>query len=370
MKIRYFQKGFNYSQDGRGNRLVYHLQGCNMRCKWCSNPWGLSAKPQLAVNRERCVGCGACVRVCKQGVNRIAEDGKVEMDFSKCTTCGLCTQLCPAKCRQISGTRYTARQLFDRVYRDLTFTRRGKSGICLSGGEVLMQWEVAAEVLRLCKVNYIDTCIETSLFATWDHVEAVVQYCDTVFVDLKHIDSARHKEIAGVPNELILENIQRLCTYQEARGKRVVVRHPVIPGMNDEESNWEGMADFMRDLAGSPQLNVLPYHNLGEAKYGMIGEECEVTGLDMMKKSDERIARIQEIFASCAPEVRLTIGGEAVDWYSMVAGYLLQALGAGLVFLAADLVVFQKNVYDNNKIFYAAFLTALPAASALLRMLI
>ena len=84
--------------------------------------------------------------------------------------------------------------------------------------------------------------------------------------------------------------------------------------MNDEESNWEGMADFMRDLAGGPQLNVLPYHNLGEAKYGMIGEECEVTGLDMMKKGDERIERLKEIFAERAPEVRLTIGGEAVDW--------------------------------------------------------
>lgn len=309
-----FDFGRFRNTDGEGIRTMIFFKGCPLRCKWCSNPWGLSVQPQLAVNRERCVGCGACVRVCKQGVNSIAEDGKVEMDFAKCTTCGLCVQLCPAKCRQISGVRHTARELFDRVYRDLTFTRRGKSGICLSGGEVLMQWEVAAEVLRLCKVNYIDTCIETSLFATWDHVEAVVQYCDTVFVDLKHIDSARHKEICGVPNELILENIKRLCAYQTERGRRVVVRHPVIPGMNDEESNWEGMADFMRDLAGGPQLNVLPYHNLGEAKYGMIGEECEVTGLDMMKKGDERIARLQEIFAERAPEVRLTIGGEAVDW--------------------------------------------------------
>ena len=135
-----------------------------------------------------------------------------------------------------------------------------------------------------------------------------------MFVDLKHIDSARHKEICGVPNELILENIQKLCAYQAERGRRVVVRHPVIPGMNDEESNWEGMADFMRGLAGGPQLNVLPYHNLGEAKYGMIGEECEVTGLEMMKKGDERIERLRQIFAERAPEVRLTVGGEAVDW--------------------------------------------------------
>lgn len=309
-----FDFGRFRNTDGEGIRTMIFFKGCPLRCKWCSNPWGLSVKPQLAVNRDRCVGCGACVRVCKQGVNAIGEDGKVIMDFAGCVVCGLCVQLCPQKCRQISGQRYSARQLFERVYRDLTFTRRGKSGITLSGGEVLMQWEVAAEVLRLCKANYIDTCIETSCFAPWEHVEAVVRYCDTVFVDLKHIDSDRHKEITGVPNELILDNIRRLCTFMVERGKRVIVRCPVIPGMNDDEANWEGIADFMLDMPGSPQLNVLPYHNLGELKYGMIGEECEIAGIDMMKKSDERIARLTAVMAERAPGVCVTIGGEAVDW--------------------------------------------------------
>ena len=309
-----FDFGRFRATDGEGIRTMIFFKGCPLRCKWCSNPWGLSVAPQLAVNRDRCVGCGACVRICKQGVNSIADDGKVSMDFSRCTACGLCTQLCPGKCRQIAGSRHTARQLFDRVYRDLTFTRRGKSGITLSGGEVLMQWEVASEVLRLCKANYIKTCIETSAFAPWEHVEAVIRYCDDVFVDLKHIDSERHRQIAGVPNERILENIQKICAYMQQKGGRVVVRHPVIPGMNDEPENAEGIARFMDGLAGRPQLNVLPYHNLGEGKYAMIGEECEVTGLDMMRKSDERIARIKAAMAEHAPQTRVTIGGDAVDW--------------------------------------------------------
>ena len=305
-----FDFGRFRNTDGEGIRTMIFFKGCPLRCKWCSNPWGLSVEPQLAVNRDRCTGCGACVRVCPHGVNAIGEDGKVVVDFDKCVDCGLCIQMCAAKCRQISGVEHTARELFDRVYRDLTFTRRGKSGITLSGGELLMQWEVAAEVLRLCKLNYIDTCIETSAFAPWDHLKAVAEYCDSAFVDLKHCDSARHKEICGVPNERILENIERLAAFMHDRGRYIIVRHPVIPGMNDDEDNWRKMAEFMSGLPGRPELNVLPYHNLGELKYEMIGEACEVAGLDMMKKSDERIARIAEIMAELAPDTPLTIGGE------------------------------------------------------------
>lgn len=309
-----FDFGHFRNTDGAGIRTMIFFKGCPMRCKWCSNPWGLSVQPQLAVNRDRCVGCGACVRVCPQGVNSIAEDGKVTMDWDACTRCGLCVAICPAKCRQICGTRYTAQELYDYVRRDLTFTRRGRSGITLSGGEVLSQWEVAAEVLSLCKRDYIDTCIETAAFAPWEHLEAVARYSDTVFVDLKHIDSKRHREITGVPNELILENIERLCAYMDERGKRVIIRHPVIPGYTDEESNWEGIAKYLATLPGAPDFNILPYHNLGDLKYTMIGDECEVTGLDMMKKSDERIARIMELCAQYAPDIRVTVGGENIHW--------------------------------------------------------
>ncbi|WP_158095727.1 glycyl-radical enzyme activating protein [Collinsella sp. An271] len=309
-----FDFGHFRNTDGAGIRTMIFFKGCPLRCKWCSNPWGLSVAPQLAVNRERCVGCGACVRVCKQQVNSIGEDGRVEMDWERCSACGLCVAICPASCRKIAGERYDAQGLYEQVRRDLTFTRRGRSGITLSGGEVLMQWEVAAEVLRLCKRDYIDTCIETSAFGPWEHLEALAAYCDTAFVDLKHMDSARHREVTGAPNELILENIECLCAYMEQRGRRVIVRHPVIPGYTDDESNAEAIARFMAQLPGKPDLNILPYHNLGELKYTMIGEECEVTGLDMMKKTDERIGRIVEACERLAPQVRVTVGGENIHW--------------------------------------------------------
>lgn len=92
---------------------------------------------------------------------------------------------------------------------------------------------VASETLRLCRTNYINTCIETSAFAPWAHLWQVAQYCHTVFVDLKHMDSEKHREQTGVPNELILENIQKLCQALPQRGGRVIVRLPLIPGCND-----------------------------------------------------------------------------------------------------------------------------------------
>lgn len=309
-----FDFGHYRNTDGAGIRTMIFFKGCPLRCKWCSNPWGLSVKPQLTVNRDRCVGCGTCVAVCPAGVNTIAEDGKVQMEWGKCTTCGLCVAMCPAKCRKISGERYTAQELYKLVERDLTFTRRGRSGLTLSGGEVLTQWEVAAEVLRICRMNYIDTCIETSAFGPWEHLEALVRWCNTVFVDLKHIDSDRHREICGVPNELILTNIERLCRYGDEHGVRIIIRHPVIPGYTDDEANNEGIARFLGRLPGHPDFNILPYHNLGENKYLMIGEECEVQGLDMMKKSDERIERLVAACAEHAPGVTVTVGGENIDW--------------------------------------------------------
>lgn len=308
-----FDFGHFRNTDGYGIRTMVFFKGCPLRCKWCSNPWGLEVRRQLAVNRERCVGCGMCVKLCTKGVNTIDDaDHKVRMDFSSCDACGLCVPLCPVTCRQISGEQYTAQELYRKVYRELTFTWRDRSGITLSGGEVLMQWEVAAELLRLCKNDYIDTCIETSAFASWEHLLAVAQYCDLIFVDLKHIDSQRHQELTGVPNELILENIQKLCAYMEAEGRKVIIRRPVIPGYNDEDACTIGIAQFVAQLPGRPELNLLPYHNLGELKYGMIGEECPVTGMDMVKETDPLMLHVQQLSAQYALNTRISIGGGGI----------------------------------------------------------
>lgn len=192
------------------------------------------------------------------------------------------------------------------------FTGRAAVGVTLSGGEVLLQWEVASETLRLCRTNYINTCIETSAFAPWAHLWQVAQYCHTVFVDLKHMDSEKHREQTGVPNELILENIQKLCQALPQRGGRVIVRLPLIPGCNDGAEDVAAAARFVGSLPNRPEMNLLPYHNLGESKYGMIGETCALSGLESRKGRDPKLLALQELCQRCAPDNRVSLGGDAI----------------------------------------------------------
>ena len=314
-KALVFDIGRFRSTDGVGIRTIIFFKGCPLRCLWCSNPFGLSPQKQLVVNRDKCSGCGACVEACPHGVNVISGPGEaVSVAHRECLLCGQCVKPCIAGARMISGVEYTARELFHEANKDAMFYRRGGGGVTLSGGEVLLQHEVAAETLRLCREAGLNTCIETSGFAPWAHLWLVAQYCHTVFYDVKHMDREKSKALTGASNEMILDNLQRLCHVLPPKGGRVIVRMPVVPGYNDTDEEIIRAARFVATLENHPEWNLLLYHDLGASKYAMIGQQYALPGhMENRKKKDARIQEIYELCKKYAPGIRVSIGGDAIQ---------------------------------------------------------
>jgi len=313
-EIAIFDIGHYRNEDGPGIRTIVFFKGCPLRCEWCSNPFGLTGKAQPAYNQNLCVGCGACVKACKKGCNQL-KDGKVQMDFNRCDACGECIAYCPAKARRIVGEKISVEKLFDMIIKDASFYRRTKGGITLSGGEVLQQYEAAAKLLRKCRgCLFLSTAIETSAYGPWEHLETLANYCDLVFVDLKIFDQEKHVKYTGVSNELILENIRKLCEMSAEKGTpKVIIRRPIIPGINDDDETTAAVSKFVDSLPGRPEINLLPYHNLGESKYDMIGREYELGKMEMLNANSPIMLRIRDLTVQYAPENRVSIGGGEIE---------------------------------------------------------
>lgn len=298
-------------EDGPGIRTTVFFKGCPLRCSWCSNPFGLSPRAEIAYNQGRCISCGACIAACAQGALQLAGES-IAMDRGKCTVCGSCVDVCLSNARILTGRTCSARDIATRVMRDSQFYRRDGGGVTLSGGEVLLQPSAATEILDLCRSEFIHSAVETSGYGPWPALRSLLERCDLIFVDIKHASDQAHRRLTGVGNRLIMENITRTAQHVQEHGTpRFVLRLPVIPGLNTDPENMQRTADFIAGLPGRPEVNLLPYHQLGVTKYEML--DMVYGASDVPVPSPTLLRKYEGILRTSLPECGCSSGGWQID---------------------------------------------------------
>lgn len=273
--------------DGPGIRTTVFFKGCLLNCLWCSNPESQRLEKEVACFQTRCVKCGYCAEVCPKGL--IERNPPFEItDRSECDLCGICVKECCINGKKVIGEDYTVEELLHEILKDKSFYDSSGGGVTFSGGEPLMQHEFLVEILKACKAQGLHTAIETTGFGKTEALLAAAEQLDLVYFDVKHMNDEKHREVTGVSNRRILENLTALGAAHD----NVVVRIPVIPGINDDDINIAKTAEYITS-AGIGKLELLPYHNLGEVKYAQIGRIYE---LSEVKTPDEaRMAQLADV---------------------------------------------------------------------------
>jgi pyruvate formate lyase activating enzyme len=252
--------------DGPGVRTVVFFKGCPLRCSWCHSPETQAFAPDILLNEDRCIACGTCVDACEHHAPQLV-DGRVTTDRRKCVRCGKCTDLCPGDGRELVGRRYTVDDVMEEVLKDRTLYDVSGGGVTLSGGEPLMQCDFAIAILARCRRERVHTAVETCGLAPRNSLLEAARLANVVLYDIKLIDGARHRAATHVSNRYILDNLRALASFR----RDIVVRFPLVPGVNDDWQNLAATAAFTSAI-GLSRVDVLPYHRAGIAKYSRLGK--------------------------------------------------------------------------------------------------
>lgn len=271
--------------DGPGIRTTVFLKGCPLSCFWCQNPESQTKKPEIFLDKSKCILCEQCAATCPTGATSLLEESSA-IDRSICIGCGKCAEVCSNEARRVIGKFMTVDEVVSEVLRDTKFYENSGGGVTLSGGDPLAQPNFALSIMQRCKDEGLHVTLDTCGYAPWSTMEKLLKYADLVLFDIKVMDAAKHHEAIGKDNRVVLMNARRV-----ARLKPMRVRVPIIPGFNDSLEEVRKIVRFAKNELGLVDIDLLPYNNMGEVKY----EYLDKSYLPLEAKDDSHMQALESV---------------------------------------------------------------------------
>ena len=283
--------------NGPGIRTLVRFKGCPLHCLWCSTPESQNEKPEIAIFPGKCIRCNQCLEACPSNAVHLS-DTTLSIDRAACDACGECVSACYCEALRLLGQPMTVRELVQEVKKDEVAYRHSGGGVTLSGGEPLLEMEFTLELLRALSESGIGVGVDTSGYVPSKNLELALPYVNFFLWDIKTTDDQRHREFTGASNNLILHNLDLVARS----GVPVYVRIPLITGYNDSRENVRATCELARSLASIVEVDLLPLHHLGMARYASLERPYPIEGVPLISDSTLRDFRslVESYGLSCS----------------------------------------------------------------------
>jgi len=203
-----------------------------------------------------------------------------------CSRCGRCQDVCLSRALEVVGREMTVEQVMATIERESISHGQSSGGVTFSGGEPLQQPDFLAALLQGCRSRGIHTALDTSGYASPDVIQGIAPLVDLFLFDVKVVGDRCHQELTGVSNEQILANLMWIVS----QGSPVILRVPVIPGVNDDEENLRAIGELARSLHPHQRVELLPYRAIASEKHRRLRREYLLSAVQ--PPSRERLFQI------------------------------------------------------------------------------
>jgi pyruvate formate lyase activating enzyme len=286
--------------DGPGIRTTVFFKGCPLACWWCHNPESIKSARERIYHENRCIGCKECIQVCPHDAIADTAD-RPKWNPSNCEYCETCALVCPTEAVTFVGKSMSVDEVVAEITKDTVFYDESNGGVTISGGEPLMQPQFLLKLLEACGHLDLHRTVDTSGYADTKTLLQVAACTELFLYDLKHMDPEKHSRYTGVSNAIILQNLKCLGD----QGAEIIVRLPVIPGINCDAENIDRTGVFISSLSGIRGVNILPYHCAAITKYKNLSMQYNAS--DVERPSQDQLESIANRLENYG--IRVKIGG-------------------------------------------------------------